>query len=131
MTGGCQAHPLLLSLAGLDMCFWMKASNHAFLLIALLPIPKFIHKNQKTCGVLGDCLKHKCLDFIVEPLKIAAQISIMMSDPVGNLKYCFTPLAAYIVDMPESMMLAGVVGKTLSVTMAYYKQFGDPVQHEP
>jgi hypothetical protein len=131
MTGGRQAHPLLLSLAGLDMRFRMKASNRAFLLIALLPIPKFIHKDRKTRGVLGDRLKHECLDFIVEPLKIAARIGVMMADPVGNLKYCFTPLAAYIVDTPESAMLAGVAGKTSSVTMAYYKQFGDPVQHEP
>lgn len=31
-----------------------------------------------------------------------------MSDPLGSLRYCFTPLAAYIVDTPEATMLAGV-----------------------
>jgi hypothetical protein len=131
MMGGHQAHPLLLSLAGLDMHFRMKASNRAFLLIVLLPIPKFIQKDRKIRGMLGAHLTHKCLDFLIEPLKIAAQIGVMMSDPIGNLKYCFTPLAAYIVDTPESAMLSGVAGKTSSVTMAYYKHFGDPVQHEP
>lgn len=45
MTGGRVAHPLLISLANLLMNFRMKATNHAFLLLALLPVPKFIHKN--------------------------------------------------------------------------------------
>jgi Plavaka transposase len=43
MTGGCVAHPLLISLTNLFMDFQMKASNHAFLLLALLPVTKFIH----------------------------------------------------------------------------------------
>ena len=54
-----------------------------------------------------------------------------MSDPVGNMQYCFTLLATYIVDTLESALLSGVDDKTSLVTMAYYKQFGDPVQHEP
>lgn len=131
MTGGRVAHPLLLSIANLDMSFRMKASNHAFLLLALLPVPKFIHKNRKIRGVLENRLIHECLDFILEPLKIAARIGIMMSDPLGNLRHVFTPLASFIVDTPESAMLAGVGGKTSSVTMAYYKHFGDAFRHEP
>jgi hypothetical protein len=125
------AHPLLLSLANVDMGFHMKASNHAFLLLALLPVPKFIHTDSKICGVLENRLIHECLDFILKPLKVAACIGIMMSDALGSLQYVFTPLASYIVDTPESAMLAGVSGKTSSVTMAYYKDFGDAFQHEP
>jgi hypothetical protein len=52
MTGGRVAHPLLISLANLLMDFRMKTTNHAFLLLALLPVPKFIHKNRKARGVL-------------------------------------------------------------------------------
>ena len=37
----------------------------------------------------------------------------------------------YIVDTPEAATLAGVGGKTSPVTMAMYKQFGDPFRHEP
>jgi hypothetical protein len=47
MTGRQQAHPLLLSLANIDLSFWMKASNRAYVLLALLPIPKFINSDQK------------------------------------------------------------------------------------
>ena len=130
MTGGCVTHLLLLSITNLDMSFRMKALNHAFLLLALLSVPKFIHKNCKIRGVLENHLIHKCLDFILELLKIAVCIGIMMSDPLGNLRHIFTPLALFIVDTPESAMLAGIGGKTSSVTMAYYKHFGDAFQHD-
>jgi hypothetical protein len=125
------AHPLLLSLANLKMRFCMKASNHAFVLLALLPVPSFIHRDRKMRSVLENRLIHECLDFILKPLKIAAEIGIMMSDPLRHSRHIFTPLATYIVDTPESAVLAGVGGKTSSVTMANYKQFGDPFQHEP
>ena len=125
MTGNRLAHPLLISLANLNMDFRMKSSNHAFLLLALLPIPSFIHRNKRLRGMLADRLIHQCLNFILEPLKVAARIGIMMSDPLGWRRFCFTPLAAYIVDTPESTLMAAVAGKTSSVTMASYKQFGD------
>ncbi|KAH9167800.1 hypothetical protein EDB89DRAFT_1856148 [Lactarius sanguifluus] len=131
MTGGRMAHPLLISLANLLMDFHMKGTNHAFLLLALLPIPNFIHKDSKTRGILENRMVHECLDFILTPLKKAAQFGIMMSDPLGSLCYMFTPLAAYIADVAEAVALACVAGKTSHVTMASYKQFGDPFRHEP
>ena len=45
MTGGRVAHPLLISLVNLLMDFHTKVTNHAFHLLALLPTPKFIHKD--------------------------------------------------------------------------------------
>ncbi|KAG2101102.1 uncharacterized protein F5147DRAFT_655431 [Suillus discolor] len=40
------------------------------------------------------------------PLMKATEVGIMMSNPVGNVHHCFTPLAAYIIDTPEAAMLA-------------------------
>ncbi|KAG1734641.1 hypothetical protein EDB19DRAFT_1911047 [Suillus lakei] len=54
-----------------------------------------------------------------------------MSDPVGNVQHCFTPLAAYIVDTPETAMLACVCRKTSPFTMASYLQFGYSFWHPP
>jgi hypothetical protein len=59
----------------------------------------------------------------------AAKLGIMMSDPVGNILHCFTPLAAYIVDTPEACMLACVHGKTSPFTIALYLQFRDNFCH--
>jgi hypothetical protein len=53
MTGVHSAHPPLISLANLKMDFYMKVSHHTFLLLALLPIPKFLEKKSKIRGLLG------------------------------------------------------------------------------
>ncbi|KIK78671.1 hypothetical protein PAXRUDRAFT_28568 [Paxillus rubicundulus Ve08.2h10] len=50
MTGGCVVHPLLLSLVNIKMQWHNKASSNAFLLIALLPITKFIHPVERSCS---------------------------------------------------------------------------------
>ena len=83
------------------------------------------------CGVLLDRLLHECLNTVLDPLKQAARIGIMMNDPLGNLRLCYTPLVSYVVDTPEACMLAAVGGKTSLVTTAMYLQFGDSFQHAP
>ena len=103
----------------------MKASNLAFMLLALLPVPKFIHKNKSIHGVLESRLVHECINDVIKPSKKAAEIGIMMLDPLGWRQYCFMPLVGAIVDTPESLLYAGVGGKTSLTTMAMYKQFGN------
>ena len=94
MTGDRTAHPVLLSLANIHMDVRMKATNHAFILIALLPCPKFLTKDHATRSILESRTTHLCLDIITEPLKLAAQAGQMMSDPRGYSRFCFTVLAS-------------------------------------
>jgi hypothetical protein len=35
------------------------------------------------------------------------------------------PLAAYIIDTLEAILISGIAGKTSPMMMAFYKQFGD------
>lgn len=120
MTGNRTAHPLLLSLANIDMGFRMKGSNHTFVLLAILPTARFIaHKDL--LGVYANRLYHECVSFVLEPLKTAARIGIMMSDPAGNLRYCFTPLVGFIADTPEERLPVGVVCCCKHVTCHYGK----------
>jgi hypothetical protein len=132
MVSDRSAHPLLISLANIKMSYRSKASHHAFLLLALLPIPKFI-AHDKIRGVLENRLIHECLDHILLPLKQAATNGIMMDDPRGFSCYSFTgtPLAGVIVDTPEAGMMAVTAPKASHLTMAMHKQFGDPFRHEP
>ncbi|KAG2344597.1 hypothetical protein BDR05DRAFT_998986 [Suillus weaverae] len=58
-----------------------------------------------------------------------AEIGIMMSDPIGNVRHCYMLLAAYIIDTPEACMLACVHGKTSPFMMASYLEFGDNFCH--
>ncbi|KIJ10412.1 hypothetical protein PAXINDRAFT_27957, partial [Paxillus involutus ATCC 200175] len=100
MSSNHMAHPLLISLANIDASIQSKTSLHAYLLLALLPIAKFTHKTTR------DWLVHQALNIMLAPLKTAAAVGIMMSDPVGNLRYCYTPLVSYITDTPEESLLA-------------------------
>ena len=131
MSGNRMAHPLLISLANIDMRIHSKTSLHAYLLLALLPIAKFTHKTTRVRGLLQDQLVHRALNIVLSSLKTAATVGIMMSDPVGNLHYCFTPLAAWIADTPEESLLAATGPKSSPVTTATSKNFGDAYQHPP
>ena len=75
------AYPLLISLANIDSHIRSKTSLHAYLLLALLPIAKFTHKNTRICGLLQDRLVHQALNVVLSPLKTAAAVGVMMSDP--------------------------------------------------
>ena len=101
------------------------------MLLALLLVPKFMEKNRETRGVLESHLIHACLDFILQPLKKAAAVGVIMSDPWHGQWYCFTPLATHIMDYMEAIVMACVDGKTSPVTTTSYKQFGDTFHHEP
>ena len=101
--------------------------TNLYLLLALLPVPKFIHLNKHLRGVLANRLLHQVISIIIKPLKKAAEVGHMMRDPLGNLKYSFTPLVTYITDTPEQRVLACVTSNASAVTMAVTDQFGDPV----
>lgn len=121
MSGNRMAHPLLISLANIDANIRSKGSLHAHLLLALLPVPSFIHKKSRIRSLLSDRLFHKCLDIILAPLKVAAAVGIMMSDPVGNLRYS--------ADTPEQSLLSCTSPKASPVSTALFKQFGDGIRH--
>lgn len=87
-------YPLLISLANIAPEIHSNVSLHMYLLLALLPIAKFTHKISHIQSLLQDRLTHQALNKILEPLKTAAHIGIMMDDPLGNLQYCYTPFAA-------------------------------------
>ena len=54
-----------------------------------------------------------------------------MSDFIGDVRYCYTPLVGYIADTPEATALTGVAGKTSHLTTAFGPQFGDNHCHPP
>ncbi|KAF9050500.1 hypothetical protein BJ165DRAFT_1341898 [Panaeolus papilionaceus] len=92
-TGNRFAHPLLISLANISAEFRNKATNHAFLLLALVPIPRFIHPKSKIRGVLEARLFHESLDIVLQPLKDAARVGVMLSDPLGNSQMTLNAIA--------------------------------------
>ncbi|KAF8550508.1 hypothetical protein OG21DRAFT_1419570, partial [Imleria badia] len=131
LCGSRVAHPLLISLANIKMSTHIKLSSRSFMVTALLPVPKFIHKNKCMCSILEDQLIHQCLDVVLKLVRKAMQFAVMLLDAEGNLCYCFTPIAGYITDTSKATMIACVRGKMSPVTLAMFKQFGNSFWHRP
>ncbi|KAG1812753.1 hypothetical protein EV424DRAFT_1473538 [Suillus variegatus] len=74
---------------------------------------------------------HKCVDLVFAGLKVTAKVGEFMPDPFGELRYCFTPLVAWITDLPEQLMIASVSKNASPITLATHKQFGDANRHDP
>ncbi|KAF9218323.1 hypothetical protein BS17DRAFT_883480 [Gyrodon lividus] len=64
-------------------------------------------------------------------LKIAHQDGAVMSDPQGYLRVIHTPLATWIADYPEQLLIACVSSKNSPISTATAAQFGDPFPHPP
>ncbi|KAF7326260.1 Fatty acid synthase [Mycena kentingensis (nom. inval.)] len=127
MNGDRVAHPFLLSLANIRSEVASKASSNAFIMTALLPVPRFLCA-KKLRGIMEKRLLHQCLDIVCGPLKLAARDGASLSTSDGCLIMAHTPLVSYIVDTPEAADLSGVKGKTSHLTMASHKTFGDAVR---
>jgi hypothetical protein len=123
-------YPVYLSLGNIDEEVRNKLSNDAYMPIALLPIHPFEHiEDSETRIALTARLLHKCLNLCLKSLKAAAAKGVLMRDPEGNWRLCFTPLLAYLCDIEEATMLAGVMKGVSHVTLAWGAKLGDPTKH--
>jgi hypothetical protein len=124
-TGNKEMHPVLLSLANIKAGVRMKATAHAFVLAAYLPIPKFLDVSAPVQAALAARIYHICLGIISQNLKPAERNGELMPDPSGALRHCHTPLTSWIGDLPEQRILACVLSNQSPFTLATFEQFGD------
>ena len=61
---------------------------------------------------------------MLRSLKAATAIGVMMSDPIGNLQYCYMPLAVYITDTPEQSLVSCTSTRASPISTAFHGQFG-------
>lgn len=124
-------HPLLISLANIHASVRMKATSHAFALVAYLPIPKFLNVSKPVQAMLSARVYHFAISIVMKHLKIAARDGCPMSDPRGDLRMIHTPLVAWIADYPEQLLIACTASKRSPISLALSAQFGDPLPHLP
>ncbi|KAG2124547.1 hypothetical protein BD769DRAFT_1628761 [Suillus cothurnatus] len=129
-TGSLEMHPTFLTIANIRSDIRMKATAHAWSCIAYMPIPEFIC-NPEFSSLLQARVWHRCMDIVCGNLKQAAAVGTSMVDPLGLLRYGFTPLVAYTADLPEQQMISCVSKNTSPVTLAIQSQFGDGKLYEP
>ncbi|RDB19232.1 hypothetical protein Hypma_013495 [Hypsizygus marmoreus] len=69
------------------------------------------------------------MDIITSSLKSAERDGVAMVDSDGNFRLVHTPLASWIADYQEQLLIACVPSKQSPVTQALSKQFGDVRLH--
>lgn len=129
-TGGLEMHPTFLTIANIRSDIRMKATTHAWSCVAYMPIPQFVC-HPDFASLLQARVWHRCMDIVFANVKSAAATGTQMVDPVGNLRYAFTPLVAYTADLPEQQLIACVSKNTSPVTLAVQSQFGDGMLYPP
>ncbi|KAG1876683.1 hypothetical protein DFJ58DRAFT_909883 [Suillus subalutaceus] len=128
-TGSLEMHPTFLTLGNIHSEVRMKATSHAWACIVYIPVPEYI-VNSEFCGLLEARVWHKCMDLVLEKLKVAAEVGEFMVDTMGCRRYAFTPLAAHIADLPEQIMIA-CVSKNVREFQESAKQYSLSGVHQP
>jgi len=123
-------HPVFITIGNIDSDVRMKATSRAWRCVAYMPIPKFrVHPDYQ--GILQACVWHKCMDIIFANLKATARDGQLMPDPFRCIRHVFTPLVAYVCDLPEASMVAALTKNVSPLTIAVQNQFGDGILYPP
>jgi hypothetical protein len=128
-SGAQECHVVVMSIGNISKSIRGKATAHAFEPLAYIPLGDW--KEKKSKGLLQQRCYHLCMDIILKPLKIAAQIGSIMSDPAGNLRLVFTPLASHIADRPEHHLITGTSHAVSPVSHATKNEFGSSQRYSP
>jgi hypothetical protein len=123
LAGDKKAWPLYLSIGNIGSSVRNKPKNHAWVLVAYLPIAKFLN-NKSLHTTLQNRLFHQCMDLILEPLKRVQSSGICMIDSLGNERLCFPRLAAYLADYPEQTLINVAVPNASPTTLALSHDLG-------
>ncbi|KAF8126369.1 hypothetical protein EV363DRAFT_1453089 [Boletus edulis] len=129
-TGSLEMHPLFLTIGNIRSDLRMKATAHAWSCVAYMPMVRFVTHSDYS-GVLQARLWHRCMDIVCNSLKSVAARGAYMADPGGFQCYCFTPLAGYIADLPEQLMVACVAQNASPVTLATKTDFSSATPCPP
>jgi hypothetical protein len=120
-SGDVAAHAVYMTLANLDKSIRASTSKNAWVLVAYIPKSKFQHTmaalehrpkavRTKLLGVLNRRLFHRCMAVITRTLRRTQPHDVI--DPEGNIRSVLYELAAYIADLEEQWMIAGLGGST-------------------
>jgi hypothetical protein len=108
----------------------MKASNHAWMTFAFLPIVKFIvHPDFQS--ILSVQLWHACMDKAFAQCKEATMNGCYMADPHGCLCWSFPLLVAWTANLPEQHLISAIVNNASPLSCATPNQFGDNTCQPP
>ena len=130
-TGDKSMHAVYMSLGNIRKDVRKKLSAHAGLLVAKIPIPKFPCTNfsgSKTeraamPGILCQRLFHHCMKIALQPTHLDTRQYHIVPGPDGQLWLTMAVMMAWIADLEEQIMIAGVNNKSCPVCLGMHKNF--------
>ncbi|KAG8824504.1 hypothetical protein FRC17_009084 [Serendipita sp. 399] len=127
-SGDKSAWPLYLSLGNIHSSVRNKPTMQCWILLAYIPIPIFTEsKSQHTA--LQQRLFHQCLDVVLKSIKHVGKKGKDMRDSLGNVRRCYTRIAAYLADYPEQVLINVAAQNNSPVTTAGHHDLGDSLPH--
>ena len=79
----------------------MKATTCTCTLTSYIPMPHWLNLSKEVTPVLTTCLYHAYINIISKNLKWAEVDGAYLSNPMGHLRHCHTPLVSWICDLSE------------------------------
>ena len=129
-TGALEMHPVFMTIGNIQSDIRMQATSHAWRCIAFIPSLEFkVHSDFQT--LLQSRVFHWSLDVVTASLKDVAKDGCELVDPSGRIRNCYTPLVAYIADLPEQLLVSCISKSASPVTTAELPQFGDSTAATP
>lgn len=125
-------HPVYISLGNIHKNLRRKRDSKAWLLLAKLPTGQFRRthfgttkkENARMPGILRQRLFHLCMRIVLEPLRTDNHVYRTMVGPDAKLRQCVAVLMAWIADLEEQLMIAGVVNFNCPVCLASWEDLG-------
>lgn len=122
-------HPLFETVANINSEVRMKATAHTWACIGFLPIPHWaVNAEFQTC--LKSQMYHECVEQITARLAHTVSAGAFTPDHFGEVRLIYTPLVAFIADLPKQQLIACVAQNSLPVSRATLAQFEHPWPYE-
>jgi hypothetical protein len=123
-----------VTLANLDKSTRAKTSENAWILVAYIPKSKYQYTmaklehrpkavRTKLLGVLNRRLFHRCMEVITRSLRRTEPHKVV--DPEGNIRSVLYEIVAYIADLEEQWLVAGLGGSTCPHCASEPNHLGD------
>ena len=116
-TGDKKIHTVYISLGNISKEVQKKHNAHAWLLLAKIPVAKFSKtsfsgsktEQEAMPGILSQHLFHVCMKHVLTPLRVNQRSYYVVLSPDGNSRLCIAILMAWIADLEEELLIAGIM----------------------
>jgi hypothetical protein len=136
-SGDKKIKPLLITSGHIQQHVRAASSKRAYLCLAMIPEGKFpnveyatITEAKEMPGVLSRRLYHTCALEVLKPLKKYSKTPKLMIDSEGNKRQEVFRLVAYIADLLEQTLIAGLAPNQCIPCVAGTKSLGNPIPCE-